>query len=70
MKTAEEWVEIWKADGDGEDTSDHEIGYQLRFAKQIQADALRHAAILCANSDNHLCGIAAIENEANKLETK
>jgi len=47
MKTAEEWVEIWKADGDGEDTSDHEIGYQLRFAKQIQADALRHAAEIC-----------------------
>jgi hypothetical protein len=61
MKTAKEWMKEGYFR-----TSEDCIGW----IKKIQADALRHAAMLCANSDNHLCGIAAIENEANKLEAR
>jgi len=67
MKTAEEWV---NQEYEDEQCLEVSRGFAEKLFKQIQADALRHSAMLCANADNHLCGIAAIENEADKLETK
>jgi len=43
MKTAEEWVEKWKADNDGDWTSSTEIAYLLDFIYDIQADAVKYA---------------------------
>ena len=41
MKTAEEWVEKWKADNDGDLTSSTEIAYLLAFISAIQADVVQ-----------------------------
>ena len=70
MKTAEEWIQWFDENSDCIASEGPSNSFLKEFITKIQVDALRHAAILCANSDNHLCGIAAIENEATKLESK
>jgi len=40
MKTSEEWVEIFKADGDGESTPSPMQAYIKYFAALVQKDAL------------------------------
>lgn len=40
MKTAEEWVEQFKIDGDGEFTHSEEIAYMTQFIRDVQHDVM------------------------------